>query len=442
MNLLCRWLPWLLSSSFGALAFAAPFAVQGPGVVAGEFRVTTLASGLNYPLGMAMLPDGSLLVAVNDGSSFWNSSGRLIRLVDADGDGVADGPGETLFSGLPGKLTALRVVDDLVFVAAQGHPIVILRLGDPLTSVGTINIEYPSGSWLHPHSALAVRPAPGLTGSYELVFQIGSDENFAKTERTVTMGSADVAGASGELFGDSIYRLTIHDGGTSMSASGLVQLATGVRNAAGFAFHPETGDLYFQDNGIDGLSNANEPLSADELNVIPAGSIGVEILDFGFPESYVEYRTGAVIGGFGVLPMIAFQPIPPPDGAEAEGANDIVFAPPGFPPGLNRGLFVGFHGKFNIGGLSNEENPVVYANLDTLEYFHFVGVEEPGIGHLDGLLAVGDSLFASDLSSGGSVSNGAGRGVIYQIRYVGPPVLTIERDGDRALGIRAIAAVQ
>ena len=58
----------------------------------------------------------------------------------------------------------------------------------------------------------------------------------------------------------------------NVTASNLTQIASGLRNPAGFAFHPKTGDFYFEDNGIDGLSNPNEPLSADELNVIPAAS--------------------------------------------------------------------------------------------------------------------------------------------------------------------------
>src|SRR3954470_2330340 len=74
-----------------------------------DFRVTTFASGLNYPEGMVQLADGSLLVATSrplgTGASFFNSAGDLLRFVDADRDGVADGPGTALFSGLPGGLT-------------------------------------------------------------------------------------------------------------------------------------------------------------------------------------------------------------------------------------------------------------------------------------------------------------------------------------------------
>ena len=118
--------------------------------------------------------------------------------------------------------------------------------------------------------------------------------------------------------------------------------------------------------------------------------------------------------------MIAFQPIPPPNGNESEGPAEIAFAPSGFPDGLNDGVFVGFHGQSQLAGLSNEENPLVYVNLTNQTYFHFIEVDEPGIGHLDGLLATEDSLFVADLSSNGSLGNGAGFGRIYQIHHKVP----------------------
>src|SRR5262245_42802599 len=49
--------------------------IHGPPVNTNDFRITTFASGLNYPLGMARLADGSLLVTVSDGTGFFNSTG-------------------------------------------------------------------------------------------------------------------------------------------------------------------------------------------------------------------------------------------------------------------------------------------------------------------------------------------------------------------------------
>ena len=306
------------------------------------------------------------------------------------------------------------------------------KKGAPLTLVGRIIINYP-GSWLHPNSALGLRPTPGQTNSYDLLFQLGSDSNFAVTTRTATLTNDSIPGATGVLPGDSFYLLTITDHGTNVTATNLTQIARGLRNPAGFAFHPATGDLYFQDNGIDGLVDANEPWSADELNFIARSDLGGLTEDFGFPTNYTAYRTGTIVGGAGIQPLIAFQPIPDPfTGHESEGADDIVFAPPGFPEGVNTGVFLGFHGRFNAGGTNNEENPVVYANPATGAYFHFIEGQQPGLGHLDGLLATRDSLFVADLVSSGDTGNGAGAGVIYQIKsLINPTAPTL---GARSVG--------
>ena len=415
----------------GRAAATTAFAIHGPGVNPADFRVTVFASGLSFPLGMLRLSDGSMLVAVTQGTSFWNgNSGQIVRLTDANQDGIADGPGTVLISGLTSGLTSLRGFGHLYFVTGQGptRPIYVLRAGptlaSPLTNLGTINFTYPS-SWEHPHSALGIRPTPGRSGSCDLLFQVGSDQNFAKTTRTVTLSSAQITGASGTMEGESIYMLTLTDNLTNVVASNLTRLCKGLRNPAGFAFHPVTGDLYFEDNGIDGVVNANEPTSADEVNVIPLAQIGVTLPDFGFPTNYTEYRTGRLVGGGGVQPIFAFQPLPNPfTGSESEGPNDLVFAPAGFPPAFNNGLFVGFHGKWALGGINNEENPLVFADLTTTNYFHFVSNDEAGVGHFDGLLSTDDSLFLSDLTSTGNTDLSSNAGVIYQIKSLVAHVLS------------------
>ena len=408
--------------SSGLFAQEPPFSIQGPGINPADFRLTKFATGIGYPVGMVELDDGSILVAETDGSSFFtsNRTGRILRFVDADQDGEADDDdGDVVFDGLVGGLSALRRAGDLLVCTGQSRPpITILRLGDnpsdPLTQVGEMTLNYPPGGWLHPHSALGVRQTPGETDRWDIVFQLGSDTNFAITNRTVGLTS-DI-GISGTLNGDAVHMVTIHDTGSAVVGESLVQLATGLRNAAGFAFHSDTGDLYIQDNGIDGLQNANEPHSADELNVIPAADIGGDIEHFGFPGSFERYRTQEVVGG-DTLPLFAFHPLPDPQtGQEGEGPNDIVFAPSGFPAPLNQGIFVTMHGKFGLGGLANEENPLIFANLETGDYFHFVGVNEPGVGHLDGLLATNDSIFIADISPTGGFGNAGGTGVIYQLQ--------------------------
>ncbi|MGH7321995.1 MAG: PQQ-dependent sugar dehydrogenase, partial [Candidatus Rokuibacteriota bacterium] len=409
---------------------AQPFSVGGdPRVNPDDFRVTTFASGLNFPYGLERLSDGSILVGTSSptGGSFFASTGELIRLVDADGNGGADGPGTVLVSGLPGGVTAVRVAGSLAFVTstqAGSERISVLRMGaapaDPYTLLGSIDFGFPSG-WEHKSYALAVRPT-GTADTYELFFNVGSSANDDQTSAVVAVSGL----ITGTLEGASIYRVTVHDGGGTPEVSALTRIAAGLRNAAGIAVHPVTGDLYFEDNGIDTPTNRNEPLSADELNRIAAADIGGTIEHFGFPDTYIEYRTGAQIGADGVQPLVAFQPIPPPDGSESEGPAEIAFAPPRFPPGLDNGVFMGFHGKFALAGMANEENPLVFYDLETGEYFHFIGNDEPGVGHLDGLLATDNALFVADLSSTGGLT-GSGTGVIYKITAVKP--LTVGRAG-------------
>src|SRR2546422_6553561 len=107
---------------------AVPFTVQGLGVNSNDFRVTLFASGLDFPLGMAKLPDGSLLVGIAQGANYFNSTGKLLRFVDANDDGIADGAGTVLYSGLPSGQTAVRVAGNLGFLTGQTKPMTVLPL--------------------------------------------------------------------------------------------------------------------------------------------------------------------------------------------------------------------------------------------------------------------------------------------------------------------------
>ena len=118
--------------------------------------------------------------------------------------------------------------------------------------------------------------------------------------------------------------------------------------------------------------------------------------------------------------MASFQPLNDPNlpatGSESEGSSGFAIAPPNFPPGLNRGVFIGIHGVFNTGGTANEENPMLFADPSTGKYFDFISNDEPNIGHIDGAASTADSLFISDVASTGRVFGGPGTGVIYQIK--------------------------
>jgi len=432
--------PLVASLTFVALeASAQPFSVRGPGLAPVAFEVTTFASGLAFPSSMQQLADGSLIVLTTTPNGLWGSSeGRILRLVDADGNGVADGVPQQLASGLPAVATSLRIAGELVFVSAQQHGsegIHVLRMGTqpdaPYTWLGSLDFSFTvacpgNPSWVHPNNALAVRELAGAPTTVELYFNLGAETNLETCGTVVAGGLLSGLPGANPIDADSIYRVRVTDSGGVPIVSQLEKIASGLRNAAGMAFHPETGDLYFQDNAANTPppGDFDEPLGADELNRIGADDLGGPVEDFGFPSDYVVYRLGGATTGTSLQPLVAFQPIPDPiTGVESEGPVEIAFAPPGFPSELHGGIFVGFHGRFDLAGVANEENPVVFADPTSGAYFHFIGNDEPALGHPNGLLATDDALYVADFSTTGTFG-AADFGAIYRIRMAqGVPAL-------------------
>ena len=275
--------------------------------------------------------------------------------------------------------------------------------------------------------------------AYELFFSLGSEGNNVPSEREVILSSSDFNLAATSLNADSIYKIRLEDTGSSLTLGGTKQIAAGLRNAADFAFEASTGDLYFIENGIDGIqteelsaeggvADPNEPLTADELNRIRVDNIGGPIENFGFANEGIRYRTGEFIDGQGNLvtnsedyidPVVAFQPLG--GVSESEGPAALALAPANFPEGFNNGAFVGFYGRGQNAGLINEENPVLFYNFETEDYLQFIDNDELGIGHPITLATTDDALFVADLSANGKVRNtqGLGQGIIY--KFVAAP---------------------
>lgn len=424
-----RW-SLLLPVFIGATALANPPALNtAAGVNPADFRYTTFASGLNYPVGMQMLSDGSLLVATsNPITNLYNSTGALVRFTDANHDGVADNPaGTVVYNGLPGTLTALQQAGNLLFVTSSSPSpsITVLKMASPTsyTLVGTEQLGFAPG-WEHTTYGSTVQPTPGVPGSYDFYFNIGSQADNVTTPGTTTVSASGLF--SGQLHGDSIYRITVTDS-ANPTFSGLTQIAYGLRNAAGMAFQPGTGNFYLDDNGIDNgindptYNNSGKEYSADEINEIPAGQVGVANPDFGFAHDVILESDGSRVGdGAGVPPLQTFRALA--DGTQSEGPNEIAFAPSAFPAGLNSGIFVTFHGTPDA-GTANQQNPLVYYDPATNQYFHFIQGGQDGLGHLDGILSTNDSLFLSDIQSQGSMItvNGTGLGAIYELTAVPEP---------------------
>lgn len=411
-----------------------------------RFQVTTFATGLSFPTSMAELTDGSLLVAQSIGSRLWGSTeGSLVRLTDLNGDGIADDSGTVLASGanLPGLVTSISRVNDLVVALssqAGNQAITFWRTGvspaAPLEYGGRLAFNFPSG-FEHTTFALTAREAPGFPGETEVYFNVGAAANSVATPATtvVGLGAAGVSFQPASLVADSVYRVRVSDSGTDITVQPPQLIATGLRNAAGMAFDAQ-GDFYLQDNGIDTEGNRDVSFSADELNRIGVEALGQQVPDFGFANTYVRYSDGVLVNPSpGVTdPLVAFLPV---DGRRSEGAVEIAVAPSAFPAEFSGGLFTAFYGQSG-GGSANGENPVVFADPESGEYFHFV--ENQLLGHPNGLLATTESLYLTDLSWIGALSGSVSgvsaneAGVIYRITAVPEPSFF-------AIGFAAVAGL-
>jgi glucose/arabinose dehydrogenase len=407
----------LLAPLLGVLSIDLGMGQEAPALTIADgvpFEVTTFATGLDFPSGLAILPDGSLLVGTSvpiDGGYF-SSTGRLLRLHDGNGDGRADGPGEVVAAELTGSVTAVAVHDDLVFVTSVSpgrERIQILRAnGDwsgPYEPLGQMVFAFHG--FAHQSYGLATRQSPDDPAVVKLYFNVGARGNDNGG------GFVGIGGLIRTRLPDSsIFMAPISQTDEGIEMGEPMQIATGLRNAMGFGFHPETGDLWITDNGIDGLDDPWISFSADELNVIPADRVGSEIVDFGFPSTYVLYETGETIGADGEPPVLAFLPR---DGMESEGVAGIAFSPPAFPSPFDRGIFAGFHGQYDMSGPVNEENPLLYIDLETLDVVTIVPVTAPGIGHLNTLAESEDGLYVADLCAGSSLASSMPCGTIYRI---------------------------
>jgi glucose/arabinose dehydrogenase len=256
---------------------------------------------------------------------------------------------------------------------------------------------------IHQSYALAARPHADEDGAWDLVFNTGAAGNDTAGPNVRLSGIV-----SGVIEPASLYMMTIRDDGAAVDFGEPVQIASGLRNGTTLGFDPDTGDLWIGENGIDGIDNPIVSFSADELDVIPADQIGEEVIDFGFPDSYVDYATGQLVGD--AEPAVAFLPL---NGSEAEGVAGITFAPESLGPDLAGGILAGFHGQFDLTGIENEENPVRWVDIETGEQFDLISNDSATIGHLDSMVATDDGVYLADFCNASMTTATTGCGVIF-----------------------------
>lgn len=118
--------------------------------------------------------------------------------------------------------------------------------------------------------------------------------------------------------------------------SDLQVFADGLRNSVGFDWHPETGDLWFTDNGPDGLGDDIPP---DELNRATGAG-----LNFGFPYCHGGTVADPTFGS--QRPCSEFTPPVQPLGPHVAALGLRFYTGDQFPEEYRNQIFIAEHGSW------------------------------------------------------------------------------------------------
>lgn len=195
------------------------------------YRASVWASDLGNARMIAVAPDGAVYVSRR-------SEADIIRLVDADRDGRADGL-PTVVVNRPG-LHGLTIHDGrLYFMTAREVFRAPLRPDGSIGAVETLIDDLPDAGQ-HLNRTLAVGP------DRMLYISAGSTCNACdeSSQENATLLRASLDGKTREIW------------------------SSGLRNTIGFGWHPTTGELWGWDQGIDWLGN---DLQREEVNRLERG---------------------------------------------------------------------------------------------------------------------------------------------------------------------------
>jgi Raf kinase inhibitor-like YbhB/YbcL family protein len=199
--------------------------------VAPGYRVSVFASGLANARFLALAPNGDVYVNRN-------SQADVIRLRDADRDGVADGP-PVVVARHPGLL-GMTVHEGKLYLGTARELFVAELRAD-----GTVGPE-----------TRIIKDLPDAGQHYTRHMSFGPDGmlylGIGSTCNTCTESSPESA---------TILRIAPDGARRTIFASGL-------RHTIGFDWHPRTGELWGWDQGIDWLGN---DLQREEVNRLEAG---------------------------------------------------------------------------------------------------------------------------------------------------------------------------
>lgn len=333
------------------------------------FVISVFAQGLDNPRMMTLGPDNQLYVAER-------GAGRVVRLPDLDGDGLADQI-QVVAEELQAPSSLAFYQDGSLYVTETTR---VLRFSEPdqqgVFQQREIVIDgLPAGH----HSTRTLLFSPDYA---QLFVSIGSSCNVCieEDERRATIMRYNPDGTGGQVY------------------------ARGLRNAVGIAFRPGTQELWATNNGRDLLG---DDLPPETIYSVQEGG------DYGWPRCHAARIIDPDFGGAnaceGVLPpLVEMQAHSAPLGLEFYSGSQ-------FPAEYRGDLFVAFHGSWN------RSVPVGYKVVRiSLEDGNPGPVQDFAVGWLstsgsswgrpvDVITGSDGSLFVSDDAGG----------IIYRIFYIG-----------------------
>jgi glucose/arabinose dehydrogenase len=192
-----------------------------------------------------------------------------------------------------------------------------------------------------------------------------------------------------------------------MNADGSEQeiVASGIRNSVGFTWHPETGDLWFTDNGRDMLGDDIPP---GELNHAPRDG-----LHFGFPYCHGGDIPDPEFGDKGNC--ADFEPPAQKLGPHVAPLGILFYDGTMFPEEYREQAFIAEHGSWN-----RSQKTGYRVTLVRMERGKAIGYEVFAEGWLEDEEVSGRPVDLLVIGDGSMLLSDDQNGVIYRISYTRP----------------------
>ncbi len=304
-------------------------------VAAPGLKVNAFATNLQHPRWINVMPNGDVLVAESNqiagpprsmfhyamqatmrrARALGDSANRITLFRDPDGDGVAE-VRKTFMEGLSQPF-GMSLVGDTFYVGNTDGVVAFPYVAgvDNITAPGKKLVSFkPAGHWTR---SLLASP-----DGKKLYAGVGSLSNIAEMGMAVEEGRA------------AVYELDLASGSNRIFASGL-------RNAVGLAWEPNTSVLWTVVNERDGLGDETPP---DYLTSVRDGGF------YGWPYCYWGQTVDDRVPQDATMVAKAITPDYALGGHTA--SLGLCWVPAGTLPGFPDGMAIGQHGSWNRSTLS------------------------------------------------------------------------------------------